>query len=420
MRRFVVLGRAETDTIALWNAHTYVYDAGAATPYLHPYSAEPGSGKTTLLDVLALTARNAIQVDNLSEAVLFRLVHSEHPTLLFDEIDAVFSKRSSDASEGIRQILNSGYRKGKKAYRCVGPSHEVKAFDVFCPKATAGLRDLPHTLAHRSIPIEMRPPRPNDVYEDLDLDEAEEIGAALRSNLQAWAAECRELIADVRLKPPKLPQLDARANEIWQPLLRIADQGGCEWSARARHAAIELSGGLRRQADASVSVRLLGHIHQVFIEKLVQCRQLVEALNNEETLPYGGWNDGKGLTTRELGKKLAPYGIYAKPIRINGKRVGNGYERAQFEDAWSRYLPASHFNQYTGTTPVAPNDPAALQPVPRAPVPVVAPRLIRDEQAVVPVVPVDPPAAPLRLLTDDELQRLDAASSRRGLRGGES
>jgi hypothetical protein len=422
-RRFVVLGAAELDAIALWNAHTYVYMSASATPYLHAYSAEPGSGKTTLLDVLALTACNPIQADNLSEAVLFRLIDSRHPTLLFDEVDAVFNKRRSDATEGIRQILNSGYRKGKQAFRCVGPSHALKAFDVFGPKAIAGLNELPGTLAHRSIPIEMKPPRPGDVYEDLDIEEAQETAATLRSKLGAWATESREILADQRLKPPKLPQLDARANEIWRPLLRIADQAGCEWSARARRAATELCGRSRRHTDASASVKLLHHIRGVFGDERIACKHLVEVLNNEETFPYGGWNDGNGLTTRELGKKLAPYGIYAKPIRIHGERAGNGYERAQFEDAWSRYVPPADFNEYTGTTSVAPNDPAALQPVQDPSVPVAAPHSIRDEEGVVPVVPVvpaDPPPAPLRLLTDDELERLDAPSSRRRLRRGES
>jgi hypothetical protein len=410
--RFVVLGEAETHAIALWNAHTYVYEAGSATPYLHPYSAEPGSGKTTLLDVLALTVRNPIQADNVSEAVLFRLVDSLHPTLLFDEVDAVFSKRSSDATEGIRQILNSGYRRGKQVWRCVGRSHEVKAFDVYCPKATAGLYELPRTLAHRSIPIEMKPPRQQDVYEDLDLDEADETAAALRSNLRMWAEESFDVIGDRTLKPPKLPQLDARANEIWQPLFRIADQGGCEWSARARQAAVELSSGSRREADASVSVRLLGHIRDVFKDERMTCQQLVDALNTEEDLPYGGWNGSDGVTTRELGRKLAPYGIHAKSIRIRGERVGNGYERGQFDDAWSRYLRVSDLDQYSGTTGTGTRNTAPPKPVRRTPVPDPATDSIPDEQADVPVVPVNPPVEPLRLLTESELRRLDVTPIR--------
>ena len=74
VRSFVVVDEHQLTATALWNAHTYVYDCARATPYLHPHSPEPGSGKTTLLDVLEVTARNAIQADNLTEAVLFRLI----------------------------------------------------------------------------------------------------------------------------------------------------------------------------------------------------------------------------------------------------------------------------------------------------------------------------------------------------------
>jgi hypothetical protein len=67
---------------------------------------------------------------------------------------------------------------------------------------------------------------------------------------------------------------------------------------------------------------------------------MVRALNDDDQLPYGGWNDGKGLTTRELGRKLAAYEIRAKTVRLPGDALrAKGYEREQFEDAWERYLP---------------------------------------------------------------------------------
>lgn|GEM_PF-1748471 len=340
VRRFVVFDAVAADAVALWNAHTYVYDCAPASPYLHPYSPEPGSGKTTLLDVLELTARNAVQADNLTEAVLYRMIDKKHPTLLFDEVDAVFSKKNSDSTEGIRQVLNSGYRRNKKVWRCVPPSHDVAAFDVYCPKATAGLNELPPTLAHRSIPISLQPPRPGvDVYEELDVEEAGDEAERLRSNLQAWADEARGALSDRRLKPPKLSGLDARGNEIWRILFRIAYLAGGGWPERARAAALELSGGTRRHQDASAAVKLLGHIRDIFNGERMPCGTLVDALNADDELPYGGWRDGKGISTRELGKKLGPYGVYAKTIRIGDYR-GNGYEREQFEDPWSRYLPA--------------------------------------------------------------------------------
>jgi hypothetical protein len=94
--------------------------------------------------------------------------------LLFDEVDAVFGKRNSDSTEGIRQVLNSGYRQHKKVWRCVPPSHDVQPFDVYCPKALAGPHELSGTLVHRAIPIAMKPPLPTDVYDELDPEDVEE------------------------------------------------------------------------------------------------------------------------------------------------------------------------------------------------------------------------------------------------------
>jgi Protein of unknown function (DUF3631) len=53
-----------------------------------------------------------------------------------------------------------------------------------------------------------------------------------------------------------------------------------------------------------------------------------------------GWNDGKGISTRELGRRLKPYSIRANTVRIAGVKAGNGYRREQFLDAWGRYLQA--------------------------------------------------------------------------------
>jgi Protein of unknown function (DUF3631) len=349
-RRFVVVGRHELTAIALWNAHTFVFKSARATPYLHPHSPEPGSGKTTLLDVLELIACNAVQADGLSEAALYRLIAKVRPTLLFDEVDAVFGKRNSDSTEGIRQVLNSGYRKDKKVWRCVPPAHDVEPFDVYCPKALSGLNELPRTLAHRAIPIAMQPPLPSDLYEELDPEEVEEEAEILRLNLQAWADESEDVLRDPRLKPARLDGLDARGNEIWRILFRIADQAGGDWPTMARTAALELSGRALRQHDASVGVRLLAHIRDLFPDERMLCSTLAEALNSDELLPYGGWSDGRGITTRELGKKLALFGVLAKTIRVNDKRA-NGYEREQFEPVWGRYLAASDgFNRDTVTT----------------------------------------------------------------------
>jgi hypothetical protein len=397
IRRYVVFGDLEADACAIWNAHTYVYDRASATPYLHPHSPDPGSGKTTLLDVLSVIACDAQQVDNMTEAVLFRLIDSRKPTLLIDEVDAVFGKKNSDSAEGIRQILNSGYRRGKLAFRCVPPTHEVVGFDVYCPKATAGLHRLPGTLAHRSIPIAMSPPRPDDIYEDFDFEEAEAEAETLRMNLRSWADESDGALTSPLLKPAKLLELDGRGNEIWRVLFRIADMAGGDWPERARVAALGLTARQFQLDDASVGVKLLSHIRDIFVDERMSCKSVADALNEDEGLTYGGWNDGKGISTRELGQKLRPYRIHAKPIRIDGTRAGNGYEREQFEDVWSRYLPpeTTLTTGTTGTSGSQIQETVFEEPVQPSFVPVFGGGANPHGQRGVPVVPDVPISVPV-------------------------
>jgi hypothetical protein len=389
--RFVVAGGVELDAITLWVPHSYVFEVAYATPYLHAHSPEPGSGKTTLLDVLAVLAKNPIDADNLTEAVLFRLIEAKTPTLLFDEVDAVFGKKNSDSVEGIRQVLNSGYRKGKRAWRCVPPSHELKPFNVFCPKALSGLRELPGTLAHRSIPIAMKPPLPSDVFEDFDPEQAFGEAEDLRRNLEAWAAESMDVLIRPELKPAKMPELDARGNEIWRLLFRIADQAGGDWPERARDAARELSGADRRRQDASPGIKLLAHIKDLFQGEKMFCGDLVHALNELDDAPYGGWNLNAGISTRELGKKLVPYGIRAKSIRIENTK-SKGYERAQFEDSWGRYFPQIPPSKGDrGTTRIVEPETGESKGGQEAVVPLSESGSIPHQQSDVPLVPLSQP-----------------------------
>jgi hypothetical protein len=357
--RYIVVTGVQADAVALWIAHTYVYDCGRATPYAHFRSPEPGSGKTAALEVLALCCKTAYAVDDLTAAAMFRLIEKRHPTLLFDEVDGVFGKKASDSTEDIRKVLNSGYKRGKKAVRCVPPSNEIKEFDVFCPKALAGLHELPGTLAHRAIPIDMQPPLPSDLYVDLDDDEALDAETAtLRSRFQAWADSAEPVLRDPRLKPVKLFALDARGNEIWRTLFRISDLAGEDWPERARAGALELSGGSRRADDVSQGIQLLADIRRVFVdtsqtpakvEDRLTCKVLAELLNalDGDEGEWGGWNDGKGITTRQIGRRLKSFRVLARKLRLDGERTANGYEREQFEAVWERYLP--HSEKETGT-----------------------------------------------------------------------
>src|SRR4051794_29567662 len=82
VRRFVVLSASQSALVALWVAHTHVMAAWQVTPYLYVTSAEKRSGKSTLLDVMEVLVATPWRVVRPSEAVLFRKIAKDAPTLL--------------------------------------------------------------------------------------------------------------------------------------------------------------------------------------------------------------------------------------------------------------------------------------------------------------------------------------------------
>jgi hypothetical protein len=131
--------------------------------------------------------------------------------------------------------------------------------------------------------------------------------------------------------------------------------------------------------------------------------------NGLDESPWGGWSDGAGIKTRELGRRLGRYGIRAKPIRIDGERAGNGYERSQFEDAWTRYLPYSDISTgTTGTSGFQSQESAEKQPVQEPSVPAVETPANPHEQRDVPVVRVSFSENGVGEVGQDEIERLAA------------
>ena len=236
----------------------------------------------------------------------------------------------------------------------------------------------------------MKPPKPDDLYEDFDPEEIEQEAGSLREHLQEWAERVEADLRDPRLKPDKLPELDARRNEIWRILFRVADLAGGRWPEAARDAARTLSAGERRADEASLGVKLLTDVEEVFTAEKISCHDLAGALNALEESPWGGWSEADGIKTRELGRKLRPYGIRAKSIRLPDGKTPNGYERAQFEDAWSRYLPISDISTgTTGTTGSQSQKTAEIVLAQKPVVPLAENGANPHEQRDVPVVPVE-------------------------------
>jgi hypothetical protein len=360
-RRFLVLaGDAEWTALALWVAHTHAIEGAHATPYLLLTSPEKRSGKTRTQEVLELLVAKPWRAAGTSEAAMFRRIAADRPTLLLDEIDAVFGTYS-ERTQPLRAILNAGNRPGGSVARCIGDKgDEVRDFPVYCAKCLAGIDTdrLPDTIRDRSISVGMRRRIRTEPVERLRWRDADGDAAPLRARLAAWGEAAVEGLA--ASDPATPPQLDDRAAEAWEPLLAIADLAGGEWPERARKAAVALS---TSDPELSVGSQLLTATRALFNgRERMATLDLLGLLNADEELPFGGWRDGRGLDSRGLARLLHPYGVRPKTIRLDGDATAKGYQRDQFADAWERWAPpppteasqASHPSHVTTRGPQKP------------------------------------------------------------------
>lgn len=337
LRRFVVLTPAQMDALALWTAHTHAIHASDTTPYISITSPEMRCGKTLLLETLERLVHSPLQVANISDAALFRAIGKLTPTLLLDEIDAVYAPKARDREE-LRGLLNAGYRRGASVWRMGGANMtELQAFPVFAAKAFAGIGDrLPTTLVDRSIVIRLQRRTRDETIERVRRRIVEPQANDLRSRLSDWIASRGEVLRSLE---PELPdELDDRAQDVWEPLFAIADDAGADWSARARAAALELSTGEEREED-SLTATLIRDVHTVFTEtgeERLSTRSLIEHLSEIEESPWGDWH-GRAITPQALSKLLKVYRVRTMPVWVAGSKV-RGYKREQFADAFLRVL----------------------------------------------------------------------------------
>jgi hypothetical protein len=349
LRRFVVFAiDLQAVAVALWIMHTWCFEAAETTPYLHVNSPEKRSGKSRLVEVLAQLARGALQAANMTAAALYRSICDPAPAVLFDEVQELFGRGADDDQRQLRACLNSGYRLGGAARRCVGEGAKqtVAEFPTFCPKVLAGTGSLPDMLADRAIPIRLQRKTRHEQVERFRIRRVRAEAEALRRRLAGWAQVAVPVLRDAE---PELPdQLDDRAQDCWEPLLALAELAGGDWPKRARAAAVELAGA-DRLADPSVGALLLAHCSEAFAGEdtdRLATNRLLELLCARDDGPWAEWwarhlhDDGQAkIAAARLAKLLRPFGIAPKVLDFEGRKA-RGYALSAFGDAFGRYLPS--------------------------------------------------------------------------------
>lgn len=338
LRLHLVLPEGAADALPPWIVHTHAHDAAEVSPIAAVTSAVKGCGKTSVLHLLTALVPRPLPAANVTPAVVFRAVEKYQPTLLVDEADTYLLRHDE-----LRGILNSGHLRGMaQVVRSVGDDHEPRVFRTWAPKAIALIGKLPATLADRSIEIRMRRRLPGETVERLRLDRLSDL-EPLRRRAWRWAQDHLE---DLRASDPDVPtELRDRAADNWRALLAIADVAGGEWPDRARRAALLLTGAAEEDGDGDVGVLLLADIRDLF-EALGSDRlpsgDIAAALAKLEDRPWPEWGrQQKPISATGIARILRPFQVRPKRLRIEGETAGvRGYERADLEDAWERYVPS--------------------------------------------------------------------------------
>jgi hypothetical protein len=243
-------GRAASDAVTLWAAHCWMRDEKGvlvfrATPRLCLLSSEPGSGKGLVLELIMDVVPNCYGLDlEPTKSGLIHTLNDEHATVLIDEGDILFGagQRKSD----VRAVINGGtYRRGTILNGKGGKTNRVP---VFGPIAVAGLDametdtgDSLDALMSRFVKIRMEKVT-GDAKPPKRTRQSEDAAAKAKVWLERWAAQVRDEVAAADPEmPEELADMDGRTQDIWAPLLAVADAAGGDWPERARAACRELA-----------------------------------------------------------------------------------------------------------------------------------------------------------------------------------
>lgn len=338
IRRFLVLPDEHGYVaLVLWVAHCYLADETRgfidSTPRLAFVSPEPGSGKSRALEVIESLVPNPLRLANVTIAVLFRTVASEHrPVVLMDEVDTIWT--GPGQAEELRAFVNAGHRRGSEVGRMVGEGKSLHAerFATFTPVALAGLGDLPHTVADRSIMIRMQRRTRAEPIQPWRFRTSVPEGNELAKLLGEWADGI-----EVLALPEPDEQLADRTWDVWEGLIAIAELVG--WRDRALAAARAFAEQAAAATPASVGIRLLADLRRIWpwdaSSSFRSSEELTAALRE---LPDTSWGEEPELTTRRLAGLVKQYGIRSAR---NTEQTARGYWRKDMAPAWDRYLPAS-------------------------------------------------------------------------------
>jgi hypothetical protein len=335
LKQYLVLPEWAAEVCALWVVHTYLADVADHTPYLLITSPVRECGKTTLLELLEQLAFRAESSGGITAAALYRLIDSNRPTMLLDELD---TRLRGEGGEALRGVLNTGFHRNGKVTICVGDNHDAKNFSTYGPKVLAGIGKVWDTVLSRSVPINMRRATKEE-RRRLKKIRGDRIWGQLRpyrQKLLRYANDIREAISATEVNPPE--QLSARQSDVWRPLLAIAAVAGGHWPKTAADAAVGSHKDTGDEGDNALL--LLEDLKALFEAEQADAlfsEKIVEYLVEQEVRPWPEYQHGKPITASGVAKLLKRFGVRSKNVRDPDEQR-KGYKLEDLAPVFERYL----------------------------------------------------------------------------------
>lgn len=336
--------------VVLWIACTHMTDAFEYAPRLVARSAEKRSGKSRLLEVVDALVHDPLRAVNATVSYIFRSLDRDGmpPTLLLDEADTIFgTKTKAEQNEDLRGLLNAGFQRGLTFGRTVGPQHTPTEFQTFAMAALAGIGQMPDTIEDRAVVVVMRRRKPSETVAPYRTRRDRPALEDMADELASWAVT---VINTATGYEPENLGVEDRAADVWEPLITVADMAGGRWPALAREAAaFMVSEAETESEESSLNIKLLADIRDVFDDQgadFLASAKVCELLRGIDESPWSQFD----MNPSKLGHRLREYGI---KTGHNPAKTMRGYRRADFLDAWERYIPSTKASEAVPSRPRA-------------------------------------------------------------------
>ncbi len=334
VKRHVSCDEHTATAVALWIVFTWCIKYAKYAPILYITAPEMRCGKSELLELISKLCMNPEAATGHTASTLFHLMNEGNLTLIIDEADTFLNKDGQ-----LVGILNKGYQRGAYIPRMAKDNKTVVKYSIWGAKAIAGIGLPKATIKDRSIMGVLQRKLTTD--KRILVSEASEVEfMEVKQHIRHWAKASGNAHALAHTKPEYLPELNDRANTSWRMLFVIADLASPEWGAKARRAAIAISG----EDEMTLNQELFADIERVFqiagSEKL-STKELVKGLLSLDDSRWARYKSGRALTNLDFLTRLKPFGLRTKSVRGLDGAPTSGFALDDFKDTIARYVPTS-------------------------------------------------------------------------------